>query len=311
MTSRRPKVAILDPVDDRLTDLLESRGWGVTDLSPMEDGWMGGLGEAQILVVRSRTRVTRELLNHCPSLLAVGRAGTGTDTIDAAALRERGIALLTAPGANSRAVVEHTWALILGACRRLGEAHRTLWEGRWEKSRFRGREVSGKTLGVVGLGRIGRGVAELGRSFGMKVVGADPYVTPEDAGLDFVSAMDLPGLLSASDIVTLHVPLDDATHHLLNHHSLRLMKPGALLVNAARGGLIDEEALVKVLDEGYLLGAALDVFETEPKVRPGLAKHPRVLVTPHIGGSTEEAQERVASELALSLADWWDRRPKE
>jgi D-3-phosphoglycerate dehydrogenase len=294
-----------------LGEYLKSQGWILLDLSAKEEGWIRGAGEAQILIVRSRTRVTRELLDRCPSLLAVGRAGTGTDNIDTEALEEKGIALLTTPGANSQAVVEHTWALILGALRWIGEAHRSMREGRWEKSRFQGREASGKTLGVVGLGRIGRGVAELGLSFGMRVAGTDPFVTPKGAGLTGVKGMNLNGLLGCSDVVTLHLPLDDTTRHFLNEGTLRQMKRGALLVNSARGGLIDEEALVKVLDEGYLLGAALDVFEGEPEVHPKLRMHPRVLATPHIAGSTEEAQERVGIELARSLSKWWDRRSGE
>lgn len=301
-----PLVAILDPVHGTFREALEPKGWAFVDLSDRSSGWESRLSEPKILVVRSRTQVTRDLLASCHALRLVGRAGTGTDNIDTEALEEKGIALRTAPGANARAVVEHTWALILAGFRQIPEANRTLRRGRWEKSRFKGREVLGRTLGVVGLGRIGREVARIGLAMGMRVLGTDPFVTPAEAGLDLVRGVELEELLRESDVVTLHVPLDAKTKSLLGEEALRITKPGAFVVNTARGGLVDERALVKLLDEGHLAGAAIDVFEREPNVLQELVTHDKVVATPHIGGATAESQARVGRELAEAISAWWE-----
>jgi D-3-phosphoglycerate dehydrogenase len=306
MSGSAPVVALLDDVHASFREAIGARGWTLLDLSDRPSGWELRLAGAEILVVRSRTKVTADLLALCPSVRLVARAGTGTDSIDTGALDESGIALATASGANSRAVVEHTWALILGCLRRIAEADRSLREGRWEKARFLGTEVFGKTLGVVGLGRVGGEVARVGLALGMRVVWTDPHVSSEESGLPDARRVALDELLESADVVTLHLPLDSGTEYLLDEEGLRRMKAGGLLVNTARGGLVDERALVRVLDDGHLAGAAMDVFESEPDVPAALARHERVLVTPHIGGATRESQARVGSDLARAVLAWWD-----
>jgi len=308
MTDRppTPRVALLDPVHGSFLEAMASRGWESSDLAARQPGWEEELSRVHILVVRSRTQVDDGLLGMCPRLRAVGRAGTGTDNVDASALERRGVGLVTAPGSNARAVVEHTWALILAALRHVPFGSLSLAEGHWEKNRCVGREVLGKTLGVVGLGRVGREVARLGIAFGMQVVSTDPFVSPEGAGLEGVLGTTLDALLARADIVTLHLPLDGSTYHLLDEAKLGTMKPGALLVNTARGGLVDEAALLEALRAERLGGAAIDVFENEPGVSRELVCHPRVVATPHVGGSTVESQERVGRDLAAALAAWWE-----
>ena len=255
------------------------------------------LADADALVVRSMTKVTADLLRAGKKLKVVGRAGIGVDNVDVEAATELGILVVNAPTANLMSATEHTFALLLALARRVPAADASLKGGGWERSRFQGQELQGKTLGVVGFGRIGQQVAERARGFEMEVVAYDPFLDPAAAARLRVELLPLEELLATSDVVTLHVPLTEQTRNLLDRPRLA-DEPGALLVNCARGGLVDEEALLELLESGHLGGAALDVFAEEPPKDLGLVRHPKVVATPHLGAQTLEAQERIATETA-------------
>jgi D-3-phosphoglycerate dehydrogenase len=251
------------------------------------------------LMVRSATRVDAELLAAGPALRVVGRAGTGTDNIDLEIATRAGILVVNAPHANALSAAEHTMALLLALARRVPEGDRSVRSGGWERKRLGGVELAGKTLGIVGLGRIGRLVAERARAFGMSLVVYDPFVSGELAAA--VGAEPVPrleDLMARSDFVTLHVPLTAGTRGLLGGSALSSARPGLRLVNTARGGIVDEDALVAALRTGQVAGAALDVFALEPPAGSPLLALPQVVVTPHLGASTAEAQERAGVEVA-------------
>lgn len=250
------------------------------------------------LVVRSRTRVTRRILEAADELRVVARAGVGVDNIDVEAATRAGILVVNTPDSSVRATAEHTLAMLLACCRNIPQANHSLRQGEWKRENFLGTEVYGKTLGVVGLGRIGGEVARLARGVGMKVLAYDPYVSAERAAHLGVEAVSFDRLLEESDFVTLHVPLTPHTRGMIGRHQLRRMKRGARLVNCARGGLVDEEALQEALEDGHLAGAALDVFAEEPPKDLRLLQHPRVVATPHLGASTQEAQEAIGLDVA-------------
>ncbi|RMG45839.1 MAG: phosphoglycerate dehydrogenase [Acidobacteria bacterium] len=260
------------------------------------------LADADALIVRSGTRVDRGLLAAAPGLKVVGRAGIGVDNIDVEAATERGVVVLNTPDANAKTTAELTIAHLLSLSRHLPQADRSVREGRWERSRFIGTEVAGKTLGIVGFGTIGRIVAKRALGLEMRVLAHDPFVTEEvmrDAG---VEPADLDRLLAESDYVTLHCPANEATRGLISEDRLRRMKKGARLINCARGSLVDEEALVRVLQEGHLAGAALDVYAQEPPEGSPLLGLENVVLTPHLGASTREAQSAVARAIAEQVA---------
>jgi D-3-phosphoglycerate dehydrogenase len=262
------------------------------------------LQRAHALVVRSDTKVTEERIAGAPNLTVIGRAGTGVDNIDVDAATRRGIAVLTAPGANTVSTAEHTVALLLALLRRIPWAAESMQQGRWDRKQFAGSELAGKRLGVIGLGRIGARVARIAKAFGMQVSAYDPYLTPERAEALGVDSVTLEELLQVADVVTLHLPLTGDTHHLMNRERFAVMKPGAVLVNAARGGLIDDAALVEAVESGTLAGAALDVFDPEPlSADSPLRGSDRILLTPHLAASTSEAQDRVATEICGYVRD--------
>lgn len=262
------------------------------------------LERAHALVVRSATRVTEEIIAGAPNLEVIGRAGIGVDNIDVFAATQRGIAVLNAPSANTVSAAEHTVGLLLALVRCIPWAVESMRKGGWDRKRFAGMELRGKTLGAVGLGRVGTAVAQLARAFGMAVVAHDPYLPHERAQALGVELLPLDDLLGRADVVTLHMPLTDETRYVLNAERLALLKPGAIIVNAARGGLVDTDALLKALDAGHLAGAALDVFEHEPLSKDSpLRQSERVILTPHLAASTAEAQARVASEICAAVRD--------
>lgn len=260
------------------------------------------------LIVRSGTKVNKELLSAGKRLKVVGRAGVGVDNIDLKTATERGILVVNAPTGNCVAAAEHTIAHICALSRFIAQADASLKEGKWERNTLVGSSLEGKTLGVVGLGRIGREVARRAKGLGMKILAHDPYTSEETAKSLGIKLEPLHSVVSKGDFVTLHVPLIDSTKNLLNRELISKMKPGARLLNVARGGLIDEEALLEALDEGRLLGAGIDCFVTEPPSKvpnsssDRLAKHPKVLATPHLGASTVEAQLDVSLEIAEAVS---------
>lgn len=257
--------------------------------------------EFHALVVRSRTKVTREVLERGRLLRVVGRSGVGLDNIDVAAARERSIEVVYAPGASAVSVAELAIGLILSLARRIPEADASTRAGRWERSRFLGTELAAKTLGIIGLGNIGCEVARRAVGFCMRIVFHDP-LRPRDAHcVPEAREVSLSTLLEISDIVSVHVPLREETRNLIGAEALDRMKRGAYLVNTARGGIVDEAALLSALRSGRLAGAALDVFAAEPPVGSALLAEPNVIATPHIGASTREAQERVSGEVARAV----------
>lgn len=291
-------VVVADSVDMAgLSALTDAPGFDVVPATSRED-LERALRGSDALVVRSATKVDEALLEMAPSLRVVARAGVGVDNIDLDAATRRGIAVFNAPNANTTAAAELTVALILAALRHIADADRSIREGRWDRAAFKGAELAGRRLGLVGAGRIGREVAARCRAFEMTVLACDPYLSESDE----VELCALERVLAESDVVSLHVPLNDETRHLIDADRLAQMRRGSYLVNVSRGGVIDEEALVDALESGHLAGAALDVFENEPlPATSPLLRAPNLVLTPHLGASTGEAQARVASEVAETV----------
>lgn len=251
------------------------------------------------LIVRSATDVDAGMIGRAPALRVIGRAGVGVDNIDVGAATDRGIAVFNAPGGNTVAAAELTMALMLSLVRRVTAADRSVREAAWDRARFRGVELQGKTLGLLGAGRIGGEVAKRCQVFGMEVIVYDPYLSAARAGDLGVQLVELEDVLDKADVISLHVPLTEETRGLVGTDSLRRMKDGAFLINASRGGVIDEDALALALNEGQIAGAALDVYETEPLPTDSpLRDVPNLVLTPHLGALTEEAQVGVAKEVS-------------
>ena len=295
MSAGRGRVVVADPLDLCELQPLTEAGFQVDDASGLDRaGLLRGLPGAVGLLVRSRTQVDEELIAAATELRVVGRAGTGVDNIDLDAATHAGILVMNVPGGNSNAAAEHTIALMLALARQVAPAAWSLREGNWDRKRFVGVEVAGRTLGVIGLGRIGREVVRKARGLGMKVLGHDPVVPAgvvEAAGAEPASIDDV---ARRSDFVTVHVPLVERTRHMIGRRFLELARPELRILNVARGGIVDEAALLEALEEERVAGAALDVFEQEPPRNRALIEHPRVLATPHLGASTVEAQAGVA-----------------
>ncbi|HYZ97720.1 MAG TPA: phosphoglycerate dehydrogenase [Acidimicrobiales bacterium] len=274
------------------------------DLSPAE--LIEVIPGAAALVVRSATQVTGDVFGAGADLVVVARAGVGIDNVDVDAATERGVMVVNAPQSNILSAAEHTMALLLAQARNVPQAHHALTEGRWERSRWEGIELSDKTLGIVGLGRVGKLVAQRAHAFGMRLVACDPFVSAERARQISVELLSLERLVQVADFVTLHVVRTPETVGLIGKDLLALAKPGIRIVNVGRGGIVDEEALAEALRSGHVAGAALDVFEAEPTIDSPLFGLPNVVVTPHLGASTREAQDKagesIAEQVELALA---------
>lgn len=253
------------------------------------------------LIVRSNVKVSKEVLEAGRDLAVVGRAGIGTDNIDVKTATRHGVAVVNAPGGNTVTTAEHALAMIFSLARNIPRADRSMREGKWEKKKFTGRELAGKTLGIIGVGKIGSVVAERARGLKMKVLGYDPFLSPERAEELGVERMELDGLLAASDFITLHTPLTPETKSIINAATLSKCKPGAMVVNCARGGLVDLDALNDAISSGRIGGAALDVYPTEPPPRHPIMELDQVIMTPHLGASTFEAQEGVGIEVVENV----------
>jgi D-3-phosphoglycerate dehydrogenase len=300
------KVVVSDDLPASALELLRSEaGWQIDARSGRPPAELAAaLADADALLVRSATKVTADLLAAAPKLRIVARAGTGVDNVDVAAASGRGILVVNAPGANSISVAEHACALMLALARSVPAADRAMKDSKWEKKRFLGTELRGKTLGIAGLGRIGQEVAQRARAFGMRVIAHDPFISREVAAGMGVELLALDDVCAAADFLTLHLPSTSETHHLLNAERFARMKPGIRIVNTARGELIDETALRDALERGVVAAAALDVFEKEPPADWALARMPQVVATPHIAASTEEAQELVGLDTAAAVRDF-------
>lgn len=253
------------------------------------------------LVVRSQTIVTKKLIEHATRLQIIARAGVGVDNIDIEAATRKGIIVINAPGANTIAATEHTLAMLLSLARKIPHAHQSTSNGEWKRGAFKGVELYEKTLGIVGMGKIGTEVAKRAKSFQMKILGFDPYLTEERAKKLGITKASLEEIASESDFITFHTPLTNETRGLVNEDYINKMKKGVRLVNCARGGIINEAALLQGIQNGVIAGAALDVFEQEPPTNLELLQHPNIIATPHLGASTEEAQEKVAIEVSEEI----------
>src|SRR5437773_4414448 len=300
-----PKVFIADSISQRGVDELTRDG-------ALEAKVQTGLSETQLaeaipdvhgIIVRSQTKITAEILNAAKRLRVVGRAGVGVDNVDVETATRRGVVVLNAPGANTVSTAEHTFSLLLGIARNISRADATLKSGVWERKRLEGVELYNKTIGIIGMGRIGSELSRRAIAFGMRVLAFDPYLSAARArGLQVELVEEINDLLSAADFITLHTPLTAETRHILNAERLAKTKRGVRIINCARGGLIDEQALADAISSGHVAGAALDVFETEPLPADSpLRKIAKLVLTPHLGASTAEAQESVGIEIAQSI----------
>lgn len=298
------RILVLDGVKEAGVRALYNRGWQV-DIIPRswtEEELIFGIGEYDALIVRSATKITAPVIEAAKSLKVIGRAGVGVDNIDLEAATRKGIVVVNAPDGNTIAAAEHSLALMLALARNIPRGDVSLKEGRWDRRQLVGVELRQKTLGILGLGRIGSAVARRAQAFEMVCIGYDPYVSLDQAkriGVELVSYQEL---LERSDFLTIHMPLTNDTHHLLDAKAINLMKPGARIINVARGGIVCETALAEALRSGHIAGAALDVFEEEPVVSSPLLDCPNVVLTPHLGASTEEAQLHVAMDVSEAIA---------
>lgn len=301
------RVLIADDVAPECAELLARAGLDVRHEPNLgKDELLRAVAEQDGLIVRSRVQVTRDVLEAGRRLRVVGRAGIGTDNIDVPAATRRGIVVMNTPQANVTAAAEHAFSLLLALARNVPQADAALRAGGWERSRFVGVELEGKVLGIVGLGKIGAQVARIARAFGMRVLAYDPFVTRERADQLGVALAEFEEVLERADFLTLHVPLTERTRRLISRAEFKKMKKSARLVNASRGGVVDEAALVEALQGREIAGAALDVFEQEPLPPDSpLRRVEGLLLTPHLGASTEEARVRVAVDLARQFEEYF------
>ena len=279
-------------------------GWEVLTHDQLPDGLPAALADADALVVRSAVQVDDALMEHAPKLRVVGRAGVGVDNIDADAATRRGVVVMNTPGANAVAVAELTIGLMLALARKVPAANASMHAGKWEKKNLQGAELRGKTLGILGLGRIGLEVAKRARGFGLEIIGSDPFVSAAVARENGIRLVTLDELIAGSDYITLHVGLTPQTMGIINAKTIAAMKKGVRIINCARGELVDDAALAAALKSGQVAGAALDVFTVEPPKDSPFSELTNVILTPHIAGSTAEAQEAVGIQIAMQVREY-------
>jgi D-3-phosphoglycerate dehydrogenase / 2-oxoglutarate reductase len=297
------KVLIADDISPTCAEVLRRAGLKVEHqpgIAP--ERLLREVADVDGIVVRSDTRITERVIAAAPRLRVIGRAGAGVDNIDVSAATRHGIVVMNAPGENTISAAEHTLSMLLALARRIPQADRSMRAGGWERGSFLGVELFGKTLGILGLGKVGREVAARARALGMQVIGCDPVLTEEVASRLSVALVPLEAVFERADFITLHVPLTEETRHMIGGPQLARSREGVRIVNVARGGIIDEVALVEALRSGRVAGAALDVFESEPPTGSPLLSMESVILTPHLGASTQEAQEKVAARIAEQIA---------
>jgi D-3-phosphoglycerate dehydrogenase / 2-oxoglutarate reductase len=300
-----PRILISDQLSPAAVAIFKDRGVDVDVKVGLEKDALGDLiADYDGLAIRSATKVTAKIIERAKRLKVIGRAGIGVDNVDLAAASAKGIIVMNTPFGNSITTAEHAITLMLALARQIPAADVSTQAGKWEKNRFLGVEITGKTVGIIGCGNIGSIVADRARGLRMRVIAYDPYLSPERAVDLGVEKVDLEDLLKRSDFITLHTPLTDKTKLIIDAHALTAMKPGVRIINCARGGLVDEVALRAALDAGQVAGAAFDVFTVEPATTNPLFGHPSVVCTPHLGASTTEAQENVALQVAEQMADY-------
>lgn len=297
------KVLVTDPLEQEGVQILKDAGFEVKETGKLTPEQLCEvIGGYDCIIVRSATRVTAEVIKKAGRLKIIGRAGVGLDNIDIESATYAGIIVMNAPEGNTLSVAEHTIAMLMALARNIPAADYSMKNGQWEKKKYLGTELYKKTLGIIGLGRIGRRVATIANALGMKVLGYDPYLDKEDVEKAGLTVVNLPGLLKQSDFITLHIPFNDSTCKMLGENAFALMKDGVRIVNCSRGGIVDEEVLCKYIATGKVKGAALDVFEKEPPPPDyPLIRMEQVISTPHLGASTREAQVNVAQQLASQI----------
>lgn len=301
------KILITDKIHPRCIEILEKNSFEVEynpNLSPEEVS--NTIKNYNALLVRSATQVNAEVIEKGENLELIGRAGAGVDNIDIDAATRNGILVMNTPGGNTISAAEHTFAMIMSLCRNIPQANQSMKEGKWEKKKFSGVELSSKTLGIVGLGKIGKEVAQRAVAFEMKIIAFDPFLSNDVASKLGIKLVTLDEVFSNSDIITFHVPLSDETSDLINEKNLTKLKKGVKIINCARGGVINEHAVLKGIEQGIISGAAVDVFLEEPPKDRALIENEKVITTPHLAASTGEAQEKVAIQLAEQIVDYYN-----
>ncbi|MGY8960159.1 MAG: phosphoglycerate dehydrogenase, partial [Alphaproteobacteria bacterium] len=300
-----PKVLISDNLSPRAADIFRERGIEVdvkTGMSPEE--LIACIGDYDGLAVRSATKATAEVLAAATNMKVIGRAGIGVDNIDIGVATQKGVVVMNTPYGNATTTAEHAIGLMFSLARQIPAADASTQAGKWEKSRFMGIELDGKTLGLIGCGNIGSIVADRAQGLKMRVVAHDPYLSPERAVDIGVEKVELDELFARADFITLHTPLTDSTRNIINAEAIATMRKGVRIVNCARGGLVDEDAIVAAIEEGQVAGAAFDVFTEEPARESVLFGNPAIVCTPHLGAATSEAQEKVALQVAQQMSDY-------
>ena len=297
------KVLVLDNVSEKAVTILRENGIEAEVSATLpEDELIAKIGGYDGVIIRSQTKVNAKVINAATKLKVIGRAGVGVDNVDLDAATNKGIIVLNAPDGNTISTAEHTVGMIMALARQIPQAHASLKDGRWERKNFTGVEVRGKQLGVIGMGRIGTEVAKRMMAMGMSILAYDPFLTEEKAAALGVSLATLDQLLAEADFITVHTPLTKETTGILNAETLARTKKGVRIINCARGGIVDEDALADAIEAGQVAGAALDVFVSEPPSNQRLIALPQVIVTPHLGASTAEAQINVAIDVAKEMA---------
>lgn len=299
------KVLVSDNISSKGVEILKKAGLDVdvkTGLKP--DELKSIIGEYHALVVRSATKATADIIEAAKNLKVIGRAGSGLDNVDKAAASKSGIVVMNTPGGNTITTAEHTIAMMFAVARKIPQANTSMAEGKWEKKKFMGTELFNKTLGIVGLGAIGGEVAKRAQCLGMDVIAYDPFLNEEKAQEMGIEKVDIPELIKRSEFITIHTPLTNETKNLVRAETIKTMKDGVYILNCARGGIVNEKDLYDALESGKVGGAALDVFEKEPPENNPLVGHPKVVCTPHLGASTQEAQENVAIAVAEQIVDY-------
>jgi D-3-phosphoglycerate dehydrogenase len=295
------KVLITDGLEKEGIDIINATGEAVNKKGIEPDELLQIIGEYDGLIVRGRTKVTREVFEAAKNLKVVGRAGVGVDNIDLQAAKDHGVTVVNAPVATTIAVAELGFGMMLALVRDIPHTDAEMKHDKWTKKDYKGHELHGKTLGIVGYGNIGSTIGKYAQALGMKVLCYDPIRNIDEMRATGADPVQLEDIYAKSDIITFHVPLIPETKHMVNDETFTKMKDGVLLVNVARGGIIEEAALLRALESGKVAGAALDVYEKEPPVDWTIAEHPKVIAVPHVGGQTEEAQLRVAGDIASEV----------
>lgn len=301
------KILISDNLDPRCVEIFKENNIQA-DLIPglSKEELLKIIGNYNGLIVRSATQVTAEVIEKGTNLEVIGRAGTGIDNIDVNAATRKGILVMNTPGGNTISAAEHTFALMMSLCRNIPQGDRSMKEGKWERKNLSGCELSEKVVGIIGLGKIGREVALRALAFNMKVLGYDPIMSEDAAAKLGIKLLSIEELMLESDIITLHVPLNDKTKNLISLETLKKCKKGVKIINCARGGVVNEDEIVEAIDGGYVSGAAFDVYSEEPPKNEKMVKHPKIICTPHLGASTVEAQEKVAFQIAEQIIDYYN-----